>query len=177
MSWYFPILLLFTATLQAQPQMLQVVDVEDGDTLLVVINGKQERLQLAGIDAPEESENAKLKRDLEQSGLSLERLLGLGRAATSHLLSLVKVGDQLQVIGSLMKRDRYGRITAQVRDWQGRALSEQMVQDGYAAALRRHAPDGELKSRLIALEERAFNARKGLWDEQRPDTLAWSGRE
>ena len=184
-TFWLLFLLLFAANLQAQPQpqpqpqpqSLLVLDIEDGDTLVVEINGQSERLQLAGIDAPEAGENAKLKRDLGQTGLTLEKLLDLGRAATDHLRSLVKAGDRLRVSGPLDKRDRYGRITALARDSVGRSLSEQMVQDGYAVALRRHAPDGELKSQLIALEESALAGHKGLWGRQRPDTMAWSGRK
>ena len=168
-------LLLFTNTLWAQP--LLVMDVEDGDTLLVEIDGTQERLQLAGIDAPEDSENAKLQRDVDHSGLAKAALLRLGQAATEHLRSLVVSGDQLKVIGQLGKRDRYGRITAQVSDRQGRSVGEQMVRDGYAVALRRHVADAALKARLTELETAAVAAHTGLWGNERNNAFAWSGRK
>ena len=158
-------------------QSLRVITVEDGDTLRVEIDGNHERLQLAGIDAPEDSENAKLLRDIDHSGLAKAVLLQLGQAATEHLRSLVASGDQLKVIGQLGERDRYGRITAQVGDQQGRSLGEQMVRDGYAVALRRHAADAALKARLIELEAAAVTAHAGLWGNERNNAFAWSGRK
>lgn len=47
---------------------LDASEIEDGDTLVAVIGGSRERLQLAGIDAPEDSDNAKLQRDLTRTG-------------------------------------------------------------------------------------------------------------
>ena len=167
--------LLFGSNLYAQS--IVVIAIEDGDTLLVEVDGREERLQLAGIDAPEVVENAKLKRDLELSGLSLDRLMMIGQFATAHLHQLVKPGDQLHPIGTLGQRDRYGRITAQVRTDQSLTLSAQMVSDGYATALRRHAPDSTLKVELIKMEQIARDKHKGLWAEQRADIMAWSGRK
>ncbi|MCF6281923.1 MAG: thermonuclease family protein [Candidatus Polarisedimenticolaceae bacterium] len=158
-------------------QSIVVITIEDGDTLLVEVDGKQERLQLAGIDAPEVVENAKLKRDLKVSGLSLKRLIMLGQLATTHLHRLVKPGDQLHLIGTLGQRDRYGRITAQVHTDQPLTLSARMVSDGYAVALRRHAPDATLKAKLIKMEQIARDRHQGLWAEQHADMMAWSGRK
>jgi micrococcal nuclease len=167
---------LFISTLEAEPSLI-VVSIEDGDTLLVEINGKYERLQLTGIDAPETVENAKLKHDIGKSGLPISTLLKLGQLATTHLAHLVKPGDQLELITPLSKRDRYGRITALVRNNKPYSLSALMVTDGYATALRRHAPDENLKEQFIKLEQQAFDQQRGLWGEQRSETIAWSGRK
>jgi endonuclease YncB( thermonuclease family) len=167
-------LVLFTVNLQAEP--LLVIGIEDGDTLLVELNGKSERLQLAGIDAPETVENAKLKHDINRSGLPQAKLLILGQLATDHLGTLIKIGDQLQLIGQLGEQDRYGRITAQVRNSNALSLSELMVADGYAMALRRHAKSRTLKDQLIKLEQQAINQNFGLWGKQRPEAIAWHGQ-
>ncbi len=169
------LLALSTRISQAEPTLL-VIGIEDGDTLMVEIDGKAERLQLAGIDAPEVVENAKLKHDINSSGLPQVRLLQLGQLATEHLATLVTKGDLLQLIEPLGTKDRYGRITALVSSKNPVSLSAQMVKDGFATALRRHAPNSSLKSQLIKLEQQAIEQQKGLWGRARSDTIAWSGQ-
>ncbi|MEA3276993.1 MAG: hypothetical protein U9Q81_17250 [Pseudomonadota bacterium] len=64
------------------------IDIEDGDTLIAEVDGVNERLQLAHIDAPEDADNAKLARDLQRTGLDRWVLLELGQTATGHLREL-----------------------------------------------------------------------------------------
>jgi len=167
---------LLTSFIQAESSLL-VISIEDGDTLVVEVDGKPERLQLAGIDAPETVENAKLKHDIGRSGLPMAKLLKLGQLATTHLTHLVKPGDQLQITAPLGKRDRYGRITALVQNSNSTSLSALMVENGYATTLLRHASDEILKRDLIKLEQQAFDQQRGLWGKQRSETIAWSGRK
>ncbi len=166
------LLTLSTRTSQAEPSLL-VVGIEDGDTLVVEIDGKTERLQLAGIDAPEAVENAKLRHDINRSGLPQARLLQLGQLATEHLATLVTKGGFLQLIDPLGIKDRYGRIEALVISKGPLSLSAQMVKDGFAIALRHHAPNSPLKSQLIKLEQQAIEQQKGLWGSARSEAFAW----
>ena len=69
--------------------------VEDGDTLVLDVGGQSTRLQLLGIDAPEDVVNPKLEIDLKRTGLSEEALLKLGRQASNHLRELVKPGQMI----------------------------------------------------------------------------------
>jgi micrococcal nuclease len=170
-------LLLNLSPAWAEPVSLVVESIEDGDTLVARVNGSAARLQLSGIDAPEDTENAKLKRDMQTSGLEVETLLALGVAATQHLSTLVKSGDRIKVEGALDKPDRYGRIPVMVYDESGRVINDAMIEDGYAVVLRYGKLDGELKSRLEGMEAEAIAARRGLWGEKRADALAWSGHE
>jgi micrococcal nuclease len=168
-------LLLNLPLASAGPATLVVDKIEDGDTLVAQINGSAARLQLSGIDAPEDTENAKLKRDMQTSGLKAEALLALGEAATQHLATLVKPGDQIQVDGTLDKPDRYGRIPVMIYDTKGRAINDAMIEDGYAVALRYGKLDGELKARYEGMEAEAIAAQRGLWGKHRADALAWNG--
>lgn len=169
-------LLLKLSLASAEPISLVVEKIEDGDTLVAQINGSAARLQLSGIDAPEDTENAKLKRDLQVTGLQAEALLALGAAATQHLSTLVKPGDPIKVEGALDKPDRYGRIPVMIYDTKGRAISDAMIEDGYAVVLRYGKVEAGLKARLEGKEAEAIAARRGLWGEKRADALAWSGR-
>ena len=66
--------------------------VEDGDTVLIVIEGEEQRVQLTGIDAPEDTDNPKLQRDMQRTGLERERLLVLGQLSREYLRRLTKIG-------------------------------------------------------------------------------------
>ena len=171
-----PACLLLNLSLASAGSVTLVVDkIEDGDTLVTQIDGNTARLQLSGIDAPEDAENAKLKRDVQTSGLETGVLLALGAAATQHLATLVKPGDRIQVEGALDKPDRYGRIPVMIYDTKGRAINDAMIEDGYAVALRYGKLDGDLKSRYEGMEAEAIAARRGLWGKHRADALAWNG--
>lgn len=169
-------LMLGAASVHAEPHSFVVKKVEDGDTLVVYLQGSLVRLQLSGIDAPEDADNAKLQRDIKVTGLKAEALLALGEQATQHLAYLVKPGDQVRVEGALDKPDRYGRIPVMVYDQSGRAINDAMVEDGYAVVLRFGEMDAELKTRLEGKEAEAIAAQRGLWGEKRKDALAWGGR-
>ena len=171
----FLCLLFSTFSVSAETQSLVIDKVEDGDTIVALINGKPERLQLIGIDAPEDTDNAKLQRDLKVTGLDAQTLLSLGLDATSHLQSLVQRGDTLLVSGRFDQRDRYGRIPVVAVDAAGRSINEIMVKDGYAVVMRRGVIEAELKVRLETLEAESIAYQRGLWGKAREAALAWSG--
>jgi len=170
------LLLLFAAsTLSAETLSLVVEKIEDGDTIIATLKDKPERLQLQGIDAPEDVDNAKLKRDIKVTGLDSATLLPLGVAATQHLQMLIEPGDTLQVSGDFAKRDRYGRILVVATDAAGHSLNERMVQDGYAIMTRYGTIEPKLKARLEKLESEAIASKRGLWGESRATAVTWSG--
>jgi micrococcal nuclease len=166
--------LLVSSTLSARELVLKPGDirVEDGDTLVVVLDGKEERVQLAGIDAPEDADNPKLKKDLERTGLEQEALLTLGRAATEKLSALVRDSAELRLNLDSENRDRYGRLTATIDTDEGGSLNQAMVADGYAIAL----PSGDetANADLKTLEQQARQAGRGLWGNS-PAAERWGG--
>ncbi len=167
-SHFFPVLLatLFSGSVLADQHALAypVLQVEDGDTLLLEIQGESVRVQLLGIDAPEDADNPKFKLDLKKTEMDAQLLRQLGIEATTHLNSLVSVGDQVTIQGELRDKDRYGRIPAIVNNTQGRALPDAMVQDGYAIALEASDPDFYAYSRkLDRLERFSRKSNNGLW--------------
>ncbi len=147
-----------------------LIDVEDGDTLLVMLNGLPTRIQLAGIDAPEDRPNPKFNLDRKRTGLPAETLLELGRKATLHLRELAPPGSTLFLEGDLHKKDKYGRIAVTVRTAEGRSINEQMVADGYARALGHPT--------YLPLQEKAMRTGRGLWGTAPQAARKWleSGR-
>ena len=136
-----------------------LVAVEDGDTITIQVDGEIKRLQLAGIDAPEDQANPKLTRDLERTGLSADTLLALGNAATAHLKQLILPGDEIPVF---VYKDKH-------------SLNAAMVTDGYAIVLQQSSIAQEIKAELSALQLRAQSEKRGLWGSHDSETFSWSG--
>jgi len=169
------ILFSLVAPAHADNDTYTLTGVEDGDTILVEIDGKPRRLQLQGIDAPEDVDNPKLQRDRERTGLSDEALLILGQEATRHLHGLIAPKDPVRLEGNLKKRDRYGRTPVTAYGRNGLSLNEQMVADGYALIMMRYPLDPAFKERLVAEQERARTHRRGLWGTHSEAMQAWGG--
>lgn len=165
--------------LNAADQTLQVdrVEVEDGDTLIVGIAGENQRLQLAFIDAPEDSDNAKLRHDVTRTGLEAETLLKLGKDATEHLRGLTEGNGPFQIRYDPGLRDRYGRIVAEVSDPAGRPLGAAMVADGFARVLEpRASAEPAPPPALTDLETGAREAGRGIWGAYSDQAKAWGGK-
>ena len=137
--------------------------IEDGDTLVLSIKGESVRVQLLGIDAPEDTHNPKFKSDLGKTEIEAAQLILLGEAATGHMKTLVQISELVTIHGVLRAPDRYGRTPAMVSNAEGRILSEAMVQDGYAIAMPPSAEDSEFILRLDRLERFSRKSNNGLW--------------
>lgn len=152
--------------------------VEDGDTIVINIDGQAKRIQLVGIDAPENTENAKLKVDIEKKGLPKADLLNIGNEASKYLEALVYLSkNKVTLWADLEKKDQYGRIPAEVFDKDGMSLNEKMVAEGFAVVLTRFPLEESFKAKLESAQKRAIENRTGLWRSHRDITIKWSGRE
>ncbi|MGB9716806.1 MAG: thermonuclease family protein [Thermodesulfovibrionales bacterium] len=101
----------------SQPKTLpvKVLEVHDGDTISVSLNGKREKIRLIGIDAPE----------LDQKPW--------GDKAKRHLVELIKTSQSyVSLEYDIEKRDKHGRLLCYVWLSDGRMLNLQMLKDGYA---------------------------------------------
>ncbi len=126
----------------------QVVRVKDGDSLVISSGGRQVDVRLADIDAPEYRQRH-------------------GDAARSALHALVDGRDvRLQLIGG----DAYRRIIAHVFVDEVDVNAE-MVRRGHAWVRRAYDP----APRLVAAEDAARTARRGLWADAEP-TPPWEWR-
>jgi micrococcal nuclease len=154
---------------------LELLKVEDGDTIIVDNKGVEVRIQLSGIDAPEAVENAKLKLDIKATGLDGHTLLVIGHAATQHLKSLLPPGQLVVLDTDLARKDKYGRVPAIVFNAYSRQLNEAMVEDGYASVLTRYPIDADFRSRLQRYQAAARKQRRGLWGKYPDVSKAWFG--
>lgn len=117
----------------------KVISVPDGDTIIVLHSGVEEKIRLYGIDTPEKD---------QEYGQKAKEL-------TNAMLSGRDVDIQT------VTADDYGRTVGLV-SVDGYSLNGLIVQNGYAWVYRQHCKK-RLCSDWIKLESEARKQRKGLW--------------
>jgi endonuclease YncB( thermonuclease family) len=132
----------------AQPITGRVVEVIDGDTVTVLLQGRlQLKVRLAGIDAPEQKQ-------------------AFGQRARQRLGAIV-FGKTVTVVGR--KQDRYRRLVAKLLV-DGYDANLEMVASGYAWHFKRYAIEQspEDSAAYARAEVRARAERRGLWADPAP---------
>jgi micrococcal nuclease len=127
--------------------------VHDGDTLRVTLNGKELKIRLCGIDAPESSQP-------------------LGEQSRDYLESLLVSG---QVIVVPVEKDRYGRTVAELflpsqQGGEEMHINSEMLMAGMAYVYPQYVdgcPNGDVLKRAEAVGQ---EAKVGVWagKHQRP---------
>jgi micrococcal nuclease len=125
----------------------RVLRVVDGDTILVRLDGRRERVRYIGIDTPESV----------APGQPVECY---GPASAAENRRLV-AGRTVALATDAERRDRFGRLLAYVRV-DGRLVNAELVRRGFATTLE-VPPNLRHAARLRALEREARRAGRGLW--------------
>lgn len=136
----------------AAPKLTEarVLKVHDGDTLTVVLEGREYRTRLVGIDAPEMGQGA------------------WGKNAKKHLIKIMKQNNwKVHVETDVVKLDKYNRLLAYLWTRDHELINEQMVRDGYAA-LFTIQPNSKYVDRFKKAQRIARENRAGIWG---PDGL------
>lgn len=152
--------LLLVLTLYAQ-DMAIVVDVVDGDTLLIEYNGRKENINLLGIDAPESVMNRKAEADSRQTGESLLEITFKGIDSKRFVEKLLKKGDFLALAYDVQMRDQDGKLQGYVYLSDGRMLNEEIVRAGYAKVMVT-PPNVKYQERFNKAYKEAKAYRRGL---------------
>lgn len=130
----------------------QVVRVVDGDTIVVRIGGREERVRYIGLDAPEVANAG--------AGIGAECGGDEARATNDRLVA----GEELVLERDVSDRDRFGRLLRHA--WLGngawRLVGLELVEAG-AAKARSYPPDTARDAQLGAAERRARDQGAGLW--------------
>ena len=122
----------------------------DGDTIDVLVDGREERVRLLGIDTPE----TKVEGQPPEC---------YGPEAATFTASLLPVGTTLRLTRDVVGRDDYGRILAYVyRSEDGLLVNEALLREGYAQPLT-IAPNGAMAGRFVDAAIAAEAAGVGLW--------------
>lgn len=99
--------------------LLPVVRVVDGDTIVVKLNGEDEKVRLIGINTPESVHPDKSKNTQE------------GKKASDYTKELLE-GQSVSLEFDTQERDKYGRLLAYVYLEDGTFFNEKLILDGYA---------------------------------------------
>ena len=128
---------------------VKVLDTIDGDTLTVLVNGKEESVRLLGVDTPETKDPRRGAQCFGREAAKYTKLALMGRAVRLE-------SDPVET-----DRDKYNRLLRYVYLEDGLLFNELLVQEGYAFAYERY-PTTRME-RLKKLEEYAKANHKGLW--------------
>lgn len=136
-------LLLVLGVACVQDATVEVLRVVDGDTIVVEIDGRRERVRYIGIDTPEMND--------EREAIVVE-----ARNATAANEQLVG-GKSVRLEFDVQLRDKYGRLLAYV--WIGDTMvNEELVRSGYAELLT-IPPNVKYADRLAEALQTAREAR------------------
>ncbi len=105
----------------------KVVEVIDGDTILVEYQGKKETVRLIGIDCYETYPNNRAYKQAYTDGINVEKVIEKGKLAGIYTQTLVKKGDKITLEFEENKRDKYKRLLAYVYLKNGKMLNEQLL--------------------------------------------------
>jgi micrococcal nuclease len=123
-----------------------IIKVNDGDTVTLMLNDKSRRCRLIGIDAPEIGQEP------------------WGTKAKEHLRQLLKEQYwRVSVeVGSDEHYDKYKRLLVYLWTKDNRLINEQMVLDGYAV-LFTYRSNSKYKDRLARAQKIAQEKQIGIW--------------
>jgi endonuclease YncB( thermonuclease family) len=134
---------------QAETFTAKVIAVLDGDTVLILHNGKAIKVRIANIDAPEKTQ-------------------AFGKQSRESLLEMVGK-KQVQIDSQAV--DQYGRIVGLI-EVDGRNVNQEQVKRGMAWEYSHYHSD---KTYLL-LQSDAQQVRRGLWAQSSPQA-PWQWRK
>ncbi|MCC6387793.1 MAG: thermonuclease family protein [Dehalococcoidia bacterium] len=146
-----------TATVVATPPAAQLpacqwataTRVVDGDTIVVTINGAEDRVRYIGVDTPETVAPG-------------EPVQPFGPEASALNRALVQ-GKQVCLEKDITNRDRYGRLLRYAWLADGRLVNEELLLAGLATVVT-YPPDVKyVESRYLPAQRAAREAGRGIW--------------
>lgn len=163
-----PLLLLLFLAVPGPPafpagERATVLEVQDGDTVLVRTGGSDLPVRLIGIDAPEKGHPERPPEFL-------------GAEAASRLAALCD-GKEVLLVADREDRDRYGRLLRYLvlpgpaGGGADRTANLEMVREGLARVLRRHP--FSRRAEFEAAEAEAKRLGRGIWGDAGGAELAW----
>ncbi len=127
-----------------------VTRVVDGDTIVVDVNGAEEKVRLIGINTPETVDP---RRTVECYGVE----------ASAYMKSMANNQYiQLEYDSSQDKRDKYHRLLAYAYLQDGQMLNKKMIADGYAYEYTYNKPY-KYQKEFKAAQSVASYSNRGLW--------------
>jgi len=134
----------------ALPPNATVERVVDGDTIIVRINGRRERVRLIGIDTPESVDP---NRPVQC----------YGHEASARTESLLPPGTKVSLVRDVEARDKYDRLLAYViRTDDQLFVNLDLIENGFAGPLT-YPPNDHYATLFESSADAASAAGVGLW--------------
>lgn len=132
-------------------QTYTVTRVVDGDTIVVNLGGKEEKIRLIGVDTPETVDPRKPVQCFgkEASNKAKEMLEG----------KIVRLEED----STQGNRDKYGRLLRYIFLEDGTNYNKFIIEQGYAHEYTYHSNPYKYQQEFIEAERRAREDQKGLW--------------
>lgn len=143
----------WTTAIPADAEPVDLITVNDGDTIEVWLDNRHERVRLVGIDTHEVS-----------GGYQQEECFG--PEASRFLKALLNVGGEIWIEQDIEDRDQYGRLLrwvwADFGTGQVYLLNEALLRAGFAERYR-NTPNDRYLEELLDAEAFAQDYQLGLW--------------
>lgn len=140
-------------------ESFKVVQVRDGDTIVVSMNGRNENVRLLGVDTPEMN----YKKGEPDEGALAATLF------TREKVEGAAVGLQADPLNQ--DRDHYGRLLRYVYLPDGALLNQELIRNGYGFAFLEF-PLAK-REQLVKAEIEARNEGRGLWAPNRIQSIPY----
>lgn len=121
----------------------KVIGVKDGDTFVILFEGKEQVIRFAHIDRPEKNQPFSKK--------------------AKYFVSDICFGKNIKLIHA-NKYDTYERLIAEIILEDGTNLNKELIKQGLAWHFKKYSEDYE----YAELEIEAKNNKIGLWSEENP---------
>lgn len=132
-----------TATPQApEGDRATVINIVDGDTIDVLIDGVEHRVRYIGMDTPERG----------------DYFFSEASQANSQLVQ----GKEVRLVKDVSETDRFGRLLRYAYLLDGTFINAELVRRGYAQAST-YPPDVRHSEDFVVLQREARNSGAGLW--------------
>lgn len=119
----------------------------DGDTIIVIINGKKEKVRLIGVDTPE-TDGPYTKEE------------PFGKEASAFTKKITE-GKRVSLEYDWQRRDKYGRLLAYVYLEDGTFLNAEIIRQGYGTAFNKFKY--KYRDSFKRYEREARENKRGLW--------------
>ncbi len=144
-----------------QPGTYQVTQFDDGDTIIVDMNGVEEKVRFIGVDTPETKDPRK-------------PVQCFGRAASEFTKNLIGNNPvRLEADPTNTNRDRYSRLLRYVYLPDGRLVNAEIIKQGYGFAYVGFPVQKMEEFKALQVEAREQN--RGLWAGCEPTENQYGG--
>lgn len=142
-----------TSENQANEPEYKVIRVKDGDTFVILMNGKEQTVRFAHIDCPEKKQP-------------------FGKQAKQFVSDMCFGSYITLVVNKKNKFDRYKRLIAEIILKDGRNLNKEIIKNGLAWHFKKYSDNEEYSY----LENHARKNRIGIWSQSHP-IAPWEWRK